>query len=253
MNGTPIPKPHIYGQPPKLSPTPHEYKRAFTNIQNTMSKVSDAYDAGYNFYRMIDWSDPETTKDILTKVVVSTFATLAVVHFVPLNTIALVGGVLLFGSNTAICKALIVTLTPLFVKVVQQKVESVTTLIRDARMAGGNEAIIEVSLFENQRWWAGLGFVKALMSGERNCWSDETGTIKQPSKEDFELPADEDSFVEWIDQDWVLSQKWAEIDAQGWQYLSNGWTNPRPSRIMGSFTRRRKWIRRMVLKQSAAA
>jgi hypothetical protein len=154
MNQRSLPKPHIYGQPPKLSPTASEMKAAFQNIQNTMGQLSDVYDAGYNLYRMIDWSDPQTTQDILIKTVISMFGTLAIVSIVPINYIALVGGVGIFIANTAIFKAASLTLTPVLVKKLSRKVEDAKRIIQEAR-SKGTDCIIEMSVYENQRWWAG--------------------------------------------------------------------------------------------------
>jgi hypothetical protein len=154
MNGRSLPRPHIIGQPPKLSPSTAELKAAFQNIQNTMAKVSDAYDAGYNLYRMIDWSDPDLTQDVLMKTVISMVGTLIVVSLIPINYIALVGGVGVFVANTAIFKAASVTLAPVLVKKLQRRVDRVRLLVKEARDTG-SEAVIDVVVFENQRWWAG--------------------------------------------------------------------------------------------------
>jgi hypothetical protein len=154
MNGRPLPRPHIIGQPPKLSPSTAELKAAFQNIQNTMAKVSDAYDAGYNLYRMIDWSDPDLTQDVLMKTVVSMVGTLILVSLIPFNYIALIGGVSVFVANTAIFKAASVTLAPVLVKKFQRRVDRVRLLVKEARETG-SEAVIDVAVFENQRWWAG--------------------------------------------------------------------------------------------------
>jgi hypothetical protein len=154
-NGAPLPQPHVIGQPPKLSPSATELKAAFQNIQNTMIKVSDAYDSGYNLYRMIDWSDPQLTQDVLVKTVISLFLTLVVITFIPINYVALVGGISIFVANTAIFKAASVTLTPVLVQKLQKRVDQVRKLVREAKESG-NEAVIDVAVYENQRWWAGV-------------------------------------------------------------------------------------------------
>lgn len=154
MNGQKLPKPHIIGTAPKLTPSAHELKLALKNIQNTMGHVSDAYDAGYNLYRMIDWSDPNVTQDMLLKVILSMIGTLVLVSIVPVNYIALIGGVGIFIANTAIFKAASVTLAPVLAKKLHRRIEHVRGLIQDAR-AKGREPVVDVALFENQRWWAG--------------------------------------------------------------------------------------------------
>jgi hypothetical protein len=108
----------------------------------------------------------------------------------------------------------------------------------------------------------GAGWVSALFSGERKAWSDETGTVILQSKNDYELPTIEDftdidksvageakeGVFEWIDEDWNVDYTWTDVDPEGWEYYNQRWENGRPSRMMGSFTRRRKWVRHMKLK-----
>lgn len=107
MNGRPLPNPHIIGTPPKIPTlTFQENKLALQSIQNTMGQVADVYDLVYNFYRMIDWSNPELTKDVVTKTIASMFGTILLVYFVPLNIIALFGGIGAFVANTAIFKGI---------------------------------------------------------------------------------------------------------------------------------------------------
>ncbi len=112
------------------------------------------------------------------------------------------------------------------------------------------------------RWWAGAGWVPALLVGERKAWTDESGSISLPPKDLYQLPAVEDfedldhgdgstphGYFEWVDPNWKLDYDWTAVDPEGWEYYNNQWTNARPSRIMGSFTRRRKWVRNMRLVQ----
>ncbi|KAJ3323366.1 hypothetical protein HDV06_001886 [Boothiomyces sp. JEL0866] len=255
MNGHPLPKPHITGTAPKLSPNAQELKEALQNIQNTMAHVSDAYDAGYNLYRAIDWSNPEQTQEVLKITVASAIGTIAVVSIIPLNLIALFAGLGIFVANTAIFKAASSTLAPVIVEKLGRRLDHARKLIMEAK-AKGEDPIIDISLYENQRWWAGVGWVSALLQNERKAWSDGTGTITLPSKDNYELPAVEDftdlaavksGKFEWIDEDWELDTKWTETDEQGWVYTNQSWGNPKPNRILGSFTRRRKWVRHMRL------
>ncbi|KAJ3303609.1 peroxisome- protein [Kappamyces sp. JEL0829] len=245
MNGTPLPKPHVIGQAPKITLTFQENMQALQNIQNTMGQISDLYDAGYNLYRMIDWSNPELTKDFLVQVVASMAGTVVVVSLVPINIIALFGGVGVFVANTALFKAASVTIAPVLVKKLQRRVEHVAALIRDARKQG-KDPVIDVVVFENQRWWAG------------------NGTVSLPSKDHYELPTIEDftdldksavsatAVFEWIDEDWEVDYKWTDVDPQGWEYYNQRWENGKSSRVMGSFTRRRKWVRHMRLVDTTA-
>jgi hypothetical protein len=154
MNGSPLPRPHVIGQAPRITLTFAENKLALQNIQNTMGHISDLYDAGYNVYRMVDWSNPDLTKDVLIKVVASMFGTIALVSLVPINSIAMFAGVGVFVTNTALFKAASLTIAPVLVKSIQKRVEHVSSLIRDARKQG-KDPVIDIVIFENQRWWAG--------------------------------------------------------------------------------------------------
>jgi hypothetical protein len=255
MNNKSITKPHEIGTPPKVSPSAAELKAALQNIQNTMGQVSDLYDAGYNVYRMIDWTNPELTQDILWKVLVSIVGTLAVVYIIPINYIALVGGVGIFVANTAIFKAASLTLAPIIAQKLQKRIHVVRDLINESKKSG-NPAVIEIILFENQRWWAGAGWVPVLLQHERKPWSDITGSIQYESKDTFATPTiceltdqspseSPKGTVDWVEPDWELDMKFNEVDVDGWEYSNNKWENPRSTRILGSFTRRRKWARHL--------
>lgn len=75
------------------------------------------------------------------------------------------------------------------------------------------------------------------------------------SKETFEIPSLEDltddkshtGVLEWIEDDWSLDTSWAATDLDGWEYYNQRWETPRATRMLGSFTRRRKWIRHLKL------
>ncbi|KAJ2708905.1 hypothetical protein H4R19_004512 [Coemansia spiralis] len=104
-----------------------------------------------------------------------------------------------------------------------------------------------VSVFENQRWWLGLGWVPRLGSSERSKWSDKSGQRKFASIRDF-LP--EDGY-EWasVHDGWEIDRHWAlpvRTDAEGWVYSDNSWRRwaSAPS-VVSSYTRRRHWIRRV--------
>lgn len=101
-----------------------------------------------------------------------------------------------------------------------------------------------------------------MLPHERSAWSDETGAITLAAKESYRLPTIhdfpdlEDNYdtaslsngeFEWVDEEWNLDINWSEVDREGWEYCNQVWTNPRSSRQMNSFTRRRKWIRHMKL------
>ncbi|KAJ1723401.1 hypothetical protein LPJ53_002265 [Coemansia erecta] len=106
-----------------------------------------------------------------------------------------------------------------------------------------------VSVFENQRWWLGFGWIPRLGSSERAKWSDESGRKRYASLSNF-LP--EDGFV-WADGGsgggWEVDRLWAlpvATDEDGWVYTDNFWKKPASAAsAVSSYTRRRKWVRRV--------
>ncbi|KAJ1965070.1 hypothetical protein GGI12_001021 [Dipsacomyces acuminosporus] len=102
-----------------------------------------------------------------------------------------------------------------------------------------------VSVFENQRWWIGFGWIPRLGSNERAKWSDESGRQRFASVNDF-MPAEG---YEWADEGegWEIDRRWAlpvSTDKDGWVYSDNFWRRPASSAsAVSSYTRRRKWVR----------
>ncbi|KAG2229219.1 hypothetical protein INT48_001887 [Thamnidium elegans] len=132
---------------------------------------------------------------------------------------------------------------------------------------------IQVSVYENQRWWAGNGYTSQLLRSERSGWSNITGLEPLPSKEEMPSP----THYVWADDDqWHLDTTgpWAddaleivflyfnhtliECDENGWVYSDHRWQNgrSRPESITGraaaigqndgsrALTRRRRWYRK---------
>ncbi|KAJ2662800.1 hypothetical protein IWW48_001678 [Coemansia sp. RSA 1200] len=116
---------------------------------------------------------------------------------------------------------------------------SAATLVRRPHM---------VSVFENQRWWLGFGWIPRLGTNERAKWSDESGRQRFASINDF-MPGEG---YEWAEEDgggWEADRYWAlpvRTDEDGWIYTDNFWRHPSPaSSLVSSYTRRRKWVRKV--------
>ncbi|KAJ1971050.1 hypothetical protein H4R35_005496 [Dimargaris xerosporica] len=104
-------------------------------------------------------------------------------------------------------------------------------------------ASVIVTVFENQRWWAGLGWVPRLLQVERSAWSDQTGKIAARSKETLAPPP---GFIWKVPEPWEVARDWLPgitPDPQGWVYTDNHWRHPRSASGMLMFTRCRKWTR----------
>ncbi|RCI03840.1 peroxisome- protein [Rhizopus stolonifer] len=120
---------------------------------------------------------------------------------------------------------------------------------------------IEISVYENQRWWAGIGYTSQLLKSERASWSNITGLEPLPSKEDMPSPA---HYVWAEESEWQLDTtgpwtddaldivQWIECDEQGWVYSDHRWSHPRghPDLVSNkpndakALTRRRRWFRK---------
>nr|KAJ3421811.1 SET-binding factor 2 [Polyrhizophydium stewartii] len=252
MRDETIPPPPPPGTPPKIVMTNAQYMSNLQNIQNTMINISNAYDAGYAAYMAINWSDPERTKKILYMVLASMVGSMLLFYFVPLNIVMLWAGVGLFVANTAVVRAASITLKPVIVDEMKRRVDNLKETIMAARNAKGKETIVTVTVFENQRWWA-----------ERPAWSDESGVMPLPPKDIYELPSTTESVTvdekgkehraqqvwEWVDEDWQIDHSLSPCDEGGWQFTDQIWLDPRSKAGLNSYTRRRKWSRRMRMLQ----
>ncbi|ORX59793.1 hypothetical protein DM01DRAFT_1405272 [Hesseltinella vesiculosa] len=127
---------------------------------------------------------------------------------------------------------------------------------------------VQVSLYENQRWWTGTGYTAQLLRNERTPWSNITGTEPLPSKDDMPPPSQYD----WAEDTWQLdmSGPWVddrlglvtmvECDDKGWVYTDHKWTNPRNrpeplengKDVSRPLTRRRRWYRNAIPKQASS-
>ncbi|KAG0740521.1 hypothetical protein G6F58_002750 [Rhizopus delemar] len=69
------------------------------------------------------------------------------------------------------------------------------------------KSMIEISVYENQRWWAGIGYTSQMLRSERTSWSNLTGSEPLPPKDDIPPPA---HYV-WKDE-WHLDTNGPWID-----------------------------------------
>ncbi|TPX60999.1 hypothetical protein SpCBS45565_g07362 [Spizellomyces sp. 'palustris'] len=222
-----------------------QYLKNMQFIQNSMGMFCDGYEDVKKNSKALDWSNEEETIRLLKLAVASMFGVIFVVRVIPFNYLMLLGGVSVFLQNTALFRAASTTLPPVLIKKLQNQVDNIREAIREARRTGDG-SVVTVTLFENQRWWAGLGWIPHLLRSERGPWSDETGQITRSPKELFELPED-GGVWQWMDEDWRLDVGWADVDDQGWQYTDHVWANAKSKAAMSSLTRRRMWVRKMRL------
>ncbi|CEP07448.1 hypothetical protein [Parasitella parasitica] len=125
------------------------------------------------------------------------------------------------------------------------------------------EIALIFQVYENQRWWLGLGWTESLLQNEREPWTDNqlkpiisTYEYKLP-KEKRSIFHDKDNVEKitvknwlWTDRDWwvdMTGELDGRIDKNGWQYGDNRWQDLMPTPGPNSFTRQRKWCRRVKL------
>ncbi|KAI8575716.1 hypothetical protein K450DRAFT_260479 [Umbelopsis ramanniana AG] len=68
---------------------------------------------------------------------------------------------------------------------------------------------LEISIFENQRWWAGSGFTGQLLRAERKPWTNITGAEPLVPKEDMPPPIG----FRWTDKEWHLDESGPWMDS----------------------------------------
>ncbi|KAI8643411.1 hypothetical protein BD408DRAFT_414868 [Parasitella parasitica] len=156
-----------------------------------------------------------------------------------------------------------------FLMEVVQTAVDIFQKIKSSKKAAVERKPIHVSVYENQRWWAGTGYTSQLLRSERSAWSNITGLEPLPSKEEMPSPA----LYTWADDDtdWHLDTTgpWTddvleiECDENGWVYTDHHWANPRGRQEIAkgraavianshhsdtskALTRRRRWYRKAV-------
>ncbi|KAJ3113328.1 peroxisome- protein [Phlyctochytrium bullatum] len=230
-----------------LSTTSAQYIKNMQFIQNQMGMFCDVHGEVSRHMKLLDWSNEKDTMAVLKAAAGSAVVVVVVVRLIPVNVIMLVAGVGAFFANTAFFRAASTTLPPVIIKGLADRVDSIREGIAAARKAPEGSTVT-VTLFENQRWWAGLGWIPHLLRSERAPWSDETGSIPRPSKDQFELPANDPAGTwTWVDPDWRVDRGWTQVDETGWCYTDHVWSVPKDRAAIGSLTRRRAWVRQMKI------
>jgi hypothetical protein len=232
---------------PKQSSRDHalQYLENMKFLQNHMGAFADLYDELDQAHTWLDWSNPETTKKLFLQSLVSAFWVYLGLEYIPLQALFLAGGLFAFVCQTHWFQVLIARLPQFLAHSIKASyTATLAPLLSSHKRLPGN--IVQVDLFENQRWWAGAGWVPVLLKTERCAWSDETGTLSFTHIHDVHAPGSWD----WVESQWSVSASWTGAlsigtDEQGWQYSDNAWQGSKARCSLGSFTRRRCWTRRM--------
>jgi hypothetical protein len=192
-----------------------QYMKNMQFIQNHMKMGSDLFD-----YINESLESLRKSKDanliLLYSFLGSTAASIGL-YYIPikLNWIFLIIGVPALTSHTVTFRYFSFLFKKIFFSL---KKELLSSKIRNPNLKSGeNDKLVKV--FENQRWWAGLGWIPFLLKNERPGWSDESGTISFSHINDYE-PLD---FYKWKEDEWSIYTDWSEVgvDRQGILYLVN--------------------------------
>lgn len=137
-----------------------EYLKNMQNLQNMMGEMSDLYDLIASNSHFVDWSSEAETMRLFQAALVSFGALAIAIWFIPLNVIFLVGGISLFLLNTRFAKFVLKEMLPQVAEIGQSQVNSAVQWYTQVEKRLDDQANIqELSLYENQRWWSGSGFV----------------------------------------------------------------------------------------------
>lgn len=240
-----------------------EYLKNMQNLQNMMGEMSDLYDLIASHSHFVDWSSETETMRVFQAVLVSLVLLSFIVFFIPLNLLFLAGGVSMFLLNTRFAKFILKEMLPQLTDIGQSQLSAVIQWYTQIEKKLDDQANLrELSLYENQRWWSGSGFIPHTLPNERGLWTNMSGTVELPPKEELSAPEG----YQWIEDNWTLDETGPWMDDVlglevmvspengGWVYTDNNWDNPRNSSSnksllvsdnhLPSVTRRRRWVRK---------
>jgi hypothetical protein len=238
-----------------------DYQKNLQFLQNVQGQYCKVHDNILAAMQYVNWTDPHTTKLIGATCALAIPVLLFVFHRITsLGTFVWIAGNLVFIGNTAFGRTILTDALPILSRTamdalgVAKPTGTGITKIK-SWSKGGNETVVQV--WENQRWWAGLGFIGSLLRTDGFPWSDIDRTIQRPSKDDMELPVEAGYRYEWVDPEWKVDLEWKVGDVQalsvngedaigGWIYMDNAWDHADTKQGWFTVTRRRLWTRRMT-------
>ncbi|KAJ3199760.1 hypothetical protein HDU82_000165 [Entophlyctis luteolus] len=220
------------------------YARNLQFIQNQMSQFVSIHDlAVLGLQSLLEYADAQPIY-ALAVIAVSGAVTLFVASVVPARAVALCIVIAAFMKDTVRIVARVVA--PAVVARAWIVFEGLSAAVR-----APEGCVVEVEVWENQRWWAGLGWIQHLFRAERSPWSDETGTIPRPHKDQYALPPAVNGVGTWawINNEWTIDREVDGGDKDGWVYSGNMWEKVASGKPLvasvATVTRRRRWTRCM--------
>jgi hypothetical protein len=159
-----------------------EYMKNLQNIQNSMGEVSDAYDwIMMQHSNHFNWSSATESSFTVQALVVFSLLLGIIIYFIPINMIFLFLGLTVYSINTRFAKYVMRELKPYMIQWIKTQVEDIKQWYSDfVNKLGNQERTLEISVYENQRWWPLRGYLHEMMENERSPWSNYSGTVYMP-------------------------------------------------------------------------
>jgi len=100
--------------------------------------------------------------------------------------------------------------------------------------------VIKYEIYENERWWAIVGWNKKLILDEAFLWNKSDRPKEFCDKNMVKLPSNNDNVYKW-DSDWKIEIN-ENSDNKGWEY-SKDFHSKFERYNISHYVRRRKWVR----------
>lgn len=219
------------------------YKRNLTGIQNMTGEYADYYVRVTEIMDLFSWKNEETTMLILKLLLVSLVPiSIALLLFSSNFLFWICLSVVFFASHPVLqieSERFVPFMNTAIIKIQNLTIPVFLQSLLTARLVKLEENQKKAELYENERWWIGVGWFPPLTVPN---FSDEKRTVSTP-KESFVLG----NLFCWA-SDWIIEKPAGLVDKDGWQYGDNNWANWKSKPYWNSFCRRRKWTRKIDIK-----
>lgn len=88
-------------------PTSPDYYMNLQSIQNLMGTTTEVIDGTMPFYKKLNWSDEDVSKDILKYVVIALTVTTVVLPWIPVRLLIAISGYIILAINHPVIKEFI--------------------------------------------------------------------------------------------------------------------------------------------------
>lgn len=94
-------------EPKMPEPTSPDYYMNLQSIQNLMGTTTEVIDGTMPFYKKLNWSDEDVSKDILKYVVIALTVTTVVLPWIPVRLLIAISGYIILAINHPVIKEFI--------------------------------------------------------------------------------------------------------------------------------------------------